>query len=183
MSTTLGGLLQKLLDYLWSFWPFIVVEPWEQSVIIRMGHVRKLSTSTNGIRGTGLQWVWPILETSYSHECNLETVETECQTVDGWTFTLGIQYRVKRLDLWLTNVRDGETAVCDAVRAAAARVLQSTGIQDDFGTRVKRSAKGYMRAWGVEILKVTPITVVEAPCLRLITDSSGGGGTSVHLSS
>ena len=178
---TLGALLQKFLDSIASFWPFTVVSPWEQGVIVRFGRIRKHALPTNGIRGTGLHWVWPLIEQAYGQECNVEVMETEPQTVDKWTFTLGVQFQVRRLDLYYTRIHDTEKAIADVVRAAAAQVASNGAIDDCFGDKVRRLARKRMTGWGVELVRVAPITIAESPVLRLILDRSAPAAPTFNL--
>jgi regulator of protease activity HflC (stomatin/prohibitin superfamily) len=167
--TGLGDLLQRLFDHLAMLVPWAIVQPWEQAIIVRWGVLRKLALADNGLRGSGFHPRWPIVDYVYQQECNLEVFETEPQTVAGLTFTLGLQFRVTRLDLYYVRINDPASAVADVVRSAAAEIARDAKPGPEFGDAVATLAKKRMHGWGVDLIRVAPITLTECPVLRIVT--------------
>lgn len=174
-------LLRALLGWLRTFWPFELIDPWEQGVELRFGQAVKLCTSKNGIRGSGVHFYWPVVGRVVASECNVEAWETEPQTVGERTFTLGIQARIDDLRLYFTNVQDDlKATVADTVRAAAGELaLEAERLDTAFAESVRELAQKRMRGWGVDVKRVSLITSTTAPALRLI--GAQRGGTSPEL--
>lgn len=174
MTNALGEFLSKTWEMVPRVWPFIVNHPWEQHVIYRFGVVRKLCTSTNGIRGTGLHWIWPGgLETVVSRETNSDRFVTPPQTFDKFTFSFVGECKIKRLDLFYQRVNDEPLpevvkAVCSAASAADHEGMAPGTPQ--FLAFVAKTATARMRGWGVELSWLEYHSVSECNVLRLLVD-------------
>jgi len=169
---SLADLLNSFGEYLGRLWPFAIVLPWEQGVRLFAGRITRLLTHENGLRGTGLHCHWPIIGDVYKLESNVEVFETEPQTVDDTTFTLGLQTRIDRLDLFYANVNDDlKATVADAVRAAAGEV-SLTMEREAWCQAVRDLAAKRMSGWGVRLIRVSVITATKSPVLRLIVGHS-----------
>lgn len=171
----LGDLIQKLLDHLFMLWPFAVLAPWERGAKIRLGRVVKECTATNGIRGSGLHWVWPFIETMYTQEANVELFATRPQTIDGITFEFVGQCQLTSAGDFYTAVNDDlVTTVGNIVAAAASDTILAHGREGDekFKARTLRLARKRIRGWGIRIAWIALRDVTESPTLRLITSGS-----------
>lgn len=168
----LGDLLQKLLDHIFMLWPFAQLEPWERGAKIRLGHVRKECTASNGIRGSGLHWVWPFIEGMWTQECNVELFATRPQTIDGITFEFVGQCQLVHAGDFYTTVNDDFiTVVGNIVAASASDVILKHGRDGDerFKRRTLTLARKRVRGWGIKITWIALRDVTESPTLRLIT--------------
>lgn len=172
--SNLGEILSQLWSAIPRLWPFIVSHPWEQHVIYRLGRVRKLCTSTNGIRGTGLHWIWPGgLETVSSRETNTDRFYTPPQTFDKLTVRFVGECRIKRLDLFYQRVNDELLPEVTKVVCAAAAHVENMGTTPGtyaYLPGVLAEARKRMRGWGVELSWLEYQTVAESQVLRLLLD-------------
>ena len=168
----LGDLIQKILDHLFMLWPFVTLAPWERGAKVRLGRVVKECTPQNGLRGTGLHWVWPFLETLYHQEANVELFATRPQTIDGITFEFVGQCQLVDAGAYFVAVNDDLiTTVGNIVAAAASDVIEKHGRERDekFKKRVLTLARKRTRGWGLKIHWIALRDVTESPTLRLIT--------------
>ena len=180
--TTLADLLRALADHVRGWWPFTVLDPWEQGVKLLFGRVVLECNAQNGIRGTGVHWSYPFVGRIIASECNVEVFETEPQTVrtaDGLdvTFTLGVQVKIDRLALYFQNVNDElKPTVGDTTRTAAAELARTATLADmakaSWPDELTKLAQTRMHGWGVKIRRVGFVTFTTAPTLRLITGRS-----------
>ena len=182
---SLAELFSSFGEYLGRLWPFAIVLPWEQGVRLFAGRITTLLTHENGWRKTGLHMHWPLIGDVYKLESNVEVFETQPQTVrtpDGneATFTLGLQCRIDRLDLFYANVNDDlKATVADAVRSAAGELAShGIGLLEPWCAAVRDLAAKRMAGWGVRLLRVSVITMTHSPVLRLISTNPFSSTTS-----
>jgi regulator of protease activity HflC (stomatin/prohibitin superfamily) len=168
----LGDLLKQLLDHVFMLWPLAVLAPWERGAKIRLGQVVQECTPHNGIRGSGLHWVWPFVEVMYTQESNVELFGTRPQTIDGITFEFVGQCQLTNAGDFYTAVNDDlVTVVGNIVAASASDVLEKHGRETDekFKRRALALARKRIRGWGIRIAWIALRDVTESPTLRLIT--------------
>lgn len=179
MTNALGEFLSKLWEAIPRLWPLIVNHPWEQHVIYRFGVVRKLCTDSNGVRGTGLHWIWPGgLETVASRETNSDRFQTPPQTFDKFTFSFVGECRITRLDLFYRRVNDEPLPeVVKVVCSAASHAIEEGALTPGtprFVPAVLKAARARMRGWGVELTWLEYQSVAECSVLRLLVDREAG---------
>lgn len=172
--TALSELLSRVVENITDLWPFRVLHPWERGAKIRLGRVVKECTASNGIRGTGLHWVWPLIEDLWTMESNVELFATRPQTIDGITFEFVGQCQLTDASAFWTLVNDDLiTTVGSIVAAAASDVIEKHGREHDgkFKKRVLALARKRTRGWGFRIHWIALRDVTESPTLRLITSA------------
>lgn len=171
-----GDFLKEAVAWLYEFWPLRIVTDWEQGVRVRAGRATALLTSENGLFGSGLHVFWPGFGEIYVDDVNIRTIETEPQTVQGVTFSLGIKFRTKDLRAQYLKIHDPDDTVADEARSAAGLAALEHGLTletaAEFGPRVLEQIKKETRGWGQDVLAVRLINVTEAPALRLLGVSS-----------
>jgi regulator of protease activity HflC (stomatin/prohibitin superfamily) len=174
---SIANLFAQFGEYIGRLWPLAIVLPWEQGVRLFAGNITRLLTHENGWRGTGLHVHWPVIGDVFKLESNVEVFETQPQTVrtlDGKevTFTLGLQCRIHRLDLFYAQVNDDlKETVADAVRSVAGetaltRTAAELGVE--WSQTVRDLAATRMQGWGVKLLRVSIITMTQSAALRII---------------
>lgn len=163
---------QKLLDEILALIPVTIVLAWQRGVRTRFGVIDKKGdrTSTNGFRGTGIHFYWPIIGSLTRWECNIEVFETAPQRFGDQTFSLLVQCKIDDLSLYFKNVQDElKDTVGDTVRAAAGEIALTTDELDPiWAEAVRKLAHARMRGWGVDIKRVSIATVTRTPALHLI---------------
>ncbi len=174
---TIGELIAHFAQYIYGFWPIRVVNSWEQGVLVRAGQVRKLLTSDNGIRGTGLHFFCPGLSEVWKQEANIETILTPSQThttEDGVSvcFNLAVRYLVVDLSKVYTSIHDiGATLVAELASSAGALVGESTyeEARAQLGDDVWRDLSERFEGWGIELQAIELANFARARALRVIT--------------
>jgi len=174
---SLADFFQKLLDHVSALIPVKIIFAWQRGVRTRFGVIDKDGdrTSSNGVRGTGVHFYWPIIGTLTCWECNLEVFETAPQRVGDQTFSLLVQCKIDDLSLYFKNVQDElKEAVGDTVRAAASEIaLISPELDTNWAEVVRKLAHTRMRGWGVDIKRVSIATATRTPALHLISAPRG----------
>lgn len=182
----LGDFLKQAADWIKGWWPFRIVREWEQGIRVQGGAITKLLTHNNARRPfPGVHAFWPRLGQVIVEECNWDVAETPPQTLptcDGHSVTVAfaIQYRIRDLRLYYTNIHDQEPTIVAQVRGAAGQVVPELGLEGLQKTLPEAMAEAVRRntyGWGLEIRHVTPTTIVEAQALRLIGDKPGTPST------
>lgn len=170
-----GDFLQQMVAWAYEiFWPFRIIQEWEQGVRLRSGNVTYLCTSKNGIRGTGIHAYWPVIGEIISEDCNTRVVETPWQTVGGTSWTLAARYKIRDLGKLYVEIQDHEDTIVNVIASAAAELAGMLDGADhtetEFTHEVKRLAANRLTKWGVTLLEVSLYNRVEANALRLLQE-------------
>lgn len=176
---TFGELLSALGERLYGLWPFRIITDWEQGVRVFSGRATRLLTSSNGIFSSGVHWFCPLLGSIESENANIAVVETDIQTIaslDGKqaTFSLGVKYRVRDLRAVYTKIHDVDDTILEQVRSSAGNTvpgLQWNDMRERLGPTVEKDVRARMYGWGIEIIEVAPINLIDAQAIRLIQES------------
>lgn len=172
MLDKLIDLLVSVLD-LFRFW--IVVEPYEQIVVTRLGPVHRVLLTS------GFYWKLPFnidRETGDVVVPRTHDMPMQCFTLkDGTTVAVGpvITYRTNDVEKLLMEAEDAETAVRDAARGTIRETLQpftweqllDSNLTDILTKAVRKMAW----KWGVEVIQVSLADVCKVKVLRVIDGS------------
>ncbi len=181
----LGEFLLKAAEWIYEFWPFRIVNDWEQGVRILGGHVTKLLTSTNARRPfTGIHAFVPGVGEILVREANVETPETNLQdflSADGtaWCAAFSITFRIKDLRALYLKVHDYEETLvgeAKAAVAAAGRTLTDLEMGEKLETVALEEAKKQTRGWGLELMRIRPTTLTKVQALRIVGDAPSVSG-------
>jgi len=175
---TLGEFLQQLIEWVYDLWPVRIIREWEQGVRLRNGNRTKLLTSTNGVKGGGIHFFWPLIGEVQSEEVNVRVVETSWQTLttkDGHavSFSLAARYRIRDLGKMYVAIHEHEDTIQNQLSVAAAEAIQGIDLADldaMLATAVREIAKKRLTDWGVTVLEVSLFNRVEAQTLRLLNE-------------
>ena len=175
---TIAEILALLGERIYGLWPVRLVADWEQGVRIVFGNIKSTLTSTNGIGGRGVHFFWPFISMIITEDCNIVVVETALQTVSTKdakeaTFSMGVKYRIRDLKLVYAKIHDQEETVLEQVRSTAglvARSIRWEELPDKFGPTVEAEVKKKMHGWGIEIIEISPINLIDAQAIRLIQE-------------
>src|ERR1700723_2090666 len=111
--------IKNLLDYILSIFKiWVIIQPWEQGLRIRMGKKVKL---VNG----GMYFKFPYLDSYYIQSIRLRVISLPMQTVttkDGHTVTLNgsIGYQIKDIQKMYTSLFHPELTIANIVMSALA---------------------------------------------------------------
>lgn len=174
---SLGEFFQKVLEWLYEFWPLRIVNAWEQGVRLRAGNPTKLLTSTNGIWGSGVHGFWPLLGEIITEDVNQCVIETSWQTIptkDGHSisFSLAARYRIRDLVKLYTQIHEQEETIENQLCAAAGTAVPELNLDeiDGLPDLVQKEARKRLTEWGVTLLEVSIYNRVEAQTLRLMQE-------------
>lgn len=150
---------------------FIVVDQWEQGVVLRWGRL------TRAI-GPGLRWHWPLAERALTVVTVPTTDKAPTQSFtlpDGRTLavTLTVTWHVRDAETNLLRIADSKGVLSDCIAGALADTIQTADngdLQDPtrLARKVKRLANIRGRQWGISVSRVAFVDYVEAPTYRLI---------------
>ncbi len=167
-------LFQVVADFLkaaWGyFWPFFVVDQWEEAVVLRLGrHHRSVKP--------GFHWKWPWFEQVFEQRITTSTVPSASQsltTKDGKNIVVSgiIKYRVTDVKIFLTETEEPIDAVGDLTQGIIKNVIMaktweeclSTGLDNEITKKVRVEAK----RWGIEVEQVTLGSLAILRSFRLI---------------
>lgn len=175
---TLGEFLQQLIEWVYDLWPIRIIREWEQGVRLRNGNRTKLLTSSNGVKGGGIHFFWPLIGEIQSEEANVRVVETSWQTLttkDGHavSFSLAARYRIRDLGKLYVAIHEHEETIQNQLSVAAAEAIQDIdlcNLDKSLATAVREIAKTRLSEWGVTLLEVSLFNRVEANTLRLLNE-------------
>lgn len=175
-----GDFLLKAAEWVYHFWPFRIVNDWEQGVRLRGGHAVKLLTSANARRpGRGVHAFWPGVGEILVREVNIEAPETDLQdfiSLDGtpWCAAFAITFRIRDLRALYLKVHDYEETIIAEAKAAAAAAGRTLS-DDEMGERLEEMALGEAKkqthGWGLDLLRIRPTTLSRVQALRLVGDA------------
>lgn len=175
---TLSDFLTKAVDWIYDFWPLRIVREWELGIRLQSGSIVKQLDAGNGIRKSGVHWFIPRLGEIIVHECNLEVVETEPQTIetaDGYSVTVqwAVTYCITDLINYYVSIQNQDDTVLGAVRAAAGEIIPTLAWETraDWARLMMEAIGEQSVNWGLDVKAVKPTTLVRAQTLRLLTDT------------
>ena len=112
------------------------------------------------------------------NETNIEVTETELQThttSDGVavTLSLGLKFRIKDLRRMYVNIHDPIDTLSNQICSAVGRCITSmpyAELSKQLAELVTREIYADMEEWGIEVVNIDLINLVQARPLRLIMD-------------
>lgn len=175
----LGEFLQKVIEWLYEFWPVRVVNDWEQGIRLRGGRVVKLLTSRNGFFGSGLHAFWPLLGEIMTDNAVVDVNETAMQTnttKDGQTvsFSLGLKYAINDLQKLYLQIQDHHETILTEAQGCAGQWVPSLDLEEldkHLANSIFKDLDERLEEWGVDLKDVTVINLTTARTFRLIGDS------------
>lgn len=165
--------IKNLLDYILNIFKiWIIVQPWEQGLRVRMGKHIKL---VNG----GMYFKFPYLDSYYIQQIRLRVISLPMQTVttnDGHTVTLmgSIGYQMTDIEKMYTTVYHPELTIANVVMNEVAdyvynndlKTIKANFVEEHVLSKVKKLDYGI----DVQSFKLTGFAVVKT--FRLIQDGA-----------
>lgn len=170
-------MLDRLIDLfvgfldLFRFW--IVVEPYEQVVVTRLGPVHRVLTDP------GFYWKLPFSIDREAQDIVAPAARDMPMQVftlrDGTTVAVGpvITFKTNDVRKLLMECDDAEAAVRDSARGAIRETLQPLTwdelLTSDLTDILTKAVRKTAWKWGVEVIKVSLADVAKVKVLRVIT--------------
>lgn len=170
MLDRLIDLLVSFID-LFRFW--IVVEPYEQIVVTRLGPVHRI------LKTPGFYWKLPFNIDREAVDVvvpSAHDMPMQCFTLaDGTTVAVGpvITFRTNDVEKLLMGAENAEAAVRDAARGTIRETLQPLRwpdlLREDLTELLTKAVRKMAWKWGVEVLQVSLADVCKVRVVRVIT--------------
>ncbi len=182
--------LAELLTTVWEaitscVAPYQIVPEWQSGVKTRLGKITKTCRHTNGVRGTGLHFYWPIIGGIDLQDTNTSTIQTDDQTLttrdnESIVVAMTIAYRIKDAGRFYKYIHDQDETIQNVVESEVGRAVPQldwwqNGERDNWGltenlvTTVEGEITPRLRRWGIEVIDVATHTMTRARTYRLIT--------------
>jgi regulator of protease activity HflC (stomatin/prohibitin superfamily) len=157
----------KTLGSSFAFW--VVVDPWEAGVILRLGNFnRKI--------GVGMHFKIPFIENAIIQNTATTTTSLSAQSIvapDGIVYTVEgvVKWSVSDIRPFACDIWDSENVIIDSAKSAMADVISKHGAKD-IGNQVATKSRIALRKYGIAVDTITITTLAPVKCFRLITDNS-----------
>ena len=167
---TLGEFLVAIFEYLYGYWPFRIVQQWEQGIRLRFG---KVTASL----GPGLHMFWPAFGEILTATAGVVDVnQTGSQTVEDSggvpvTFSIVFKYRLLDLRRMYTQLQDHDDSVVNEIVGSAASLIATMDgddLAEELPEAVYSDLVGRLEEWGVELLGIQFADFCRAGTLRLL---------------
>lgn len=169
-------MFEKLLELLVSGWtalaPFIVIEPWQGGVVLRMGRYHRSI-------GEGFHWKWPLIEGVYDVPTCTTTMRLPPQTLTtkdgtGVVCAAVIKYAIRDPVPYVTQVMDQVDVLADVTMGA---ILTAVSEVDYEATRhalperqVLESVRKQVNKYGFKVEAVTFTDFGKVRSFRLVQE-------------
>lgn len=151
-------LVQLLIEFARLFQCWIVLDPYEEGVLVRLGKVKK-------ILGPGFHWCWPFYVdmvhyqnvTPSAHSLGDQSMITKDGKNIGYNAI--ITFRIKDIEKATMEVHDTDHAVMDACEGEIGRVLRESTYEEIVGMgdileRLTAACRKRGWRWGIEVMSV-----------------------------
>jgi regulator of protease activity HflC (stomatin/prohibitin superfamily) len=180
-------MFDRLFEILQSMWdallPWVVLQPWEAGILVRLGRVKK-------VIGPGFHWIIPFRVDAMWHESVTPTTHhingLSTTTKDGRSigFDAIITYQITDIEKALTKVTSVNDAIVDTCKGVIGTALSESTWDDVLHGRSTEELTKLCRArgwkWGIEVMAVQLAGVCAVKNIRLSGSASGGELTVTH---
>lgn len=164
-------MFSELLEFIQKvgrfFLPFVVVDQWEEGVILRFGKF-------NRTIGPGFHWVIPWIDYPVRVSAVTTTTSLKAQSVvtkDGRVVTAEaiIRWRLQDVKAFVLDVWDANNVIVDTTQGAIADALRSVEFDSpELHKRVLAESRKALVRFGVKVESVTLTTLAPVRVMRLI---------------
>lgn len=174
-------MFDKLIDAIMQFGARLrcctVIESYESGVIMRLGNCRKVVTSKNGLFGTGLQPMWPLLESDITEAIKPRVVSfsgRSLMTRDSKNVVVGLTMTLRIGDVQkaLLEVHDADNCINDIGQLVAARTIQQFNYVDLtselFAKELLSNARERGEQFGIDVMDIGLSEIALARTIRLV---------------
>ena len=165
--------------------PYAIINEWEQGVKTTFGRIVKTCRNTNGVRGTGLHFYWPVIGCIHSQDTNTSTMQSDDQTLttrDGETVVVAMTmaYRIKDAGRFFRWIHEQDETIQNVIESAVGRAVpgldwwadgkqKNWGLVENLVEMVSEECTPRLHRWGVDVIDLAAHTMVRCRTYRLIT--------------
>lgn len=166
--------IERLIEFLTGAWdllaPFEVLHPFHAGVVLRLGKF-------NREIGPGLNWKWPLLETTIVATVCLTTMRLPPQsltTKDDVQVVVSsiVKYRIVNVQPFLLDIWDQTDVLADVIAGATQQVVNGAEfkqlVAEDAEKKVATAVRRQVNRFGFEIDSVTFTDFGRVRSLRLL---------------
>jgi regulator of protease activity HflC (stomatin/prohibitin superfamily) len=170
-------MFEKLIDILtnWAslLAPFVIVNPYEEGVLNRVGKFKKVISP-------GIHFKIPILDeviTQYTVTTTLSLPAQSLYTIDKQNIVVKgvVKYKISDVKIFLLEVYDAQDAISDMTQSIIKNIIMSKTVEEcidpEIDNILTKKARVEVRKWGVEINQVTLTDLAPIRSFRLINDT------------
>jgi len=170
-------MFDKLIELLSTWWnyitPVVIIPTYEEAVLLRFGHFKKLLHP-------GLHVKLPILDEVLAHHVVVTTLSLAAQSLytrDKQNIVVKgvIKYRIADVKIFLLEVFDAQDALADITQSIIKNIVISTTIDDcidpEMDNILTKKVRVEARKWGVDVQQVTLTDIAPIRSFRIINDS------------
>jgi len=148
--------LQHLLEQLTALWelllPWVVVEAYENGVVLRLGRYHRTLTP-------GFHWKIPLAERYIGTNVVVTTLNLGSQSLTtrdgkGVVVSAIVKYHIADVSKFLLEVNDAADAIADVAMAGIRQVVNRTAWEEfdgDTDAAMEALVRDEVRRWGIEI--------------------------------
>lgn len=169
-------MFEKLIDIItnWasSLAPFVIVNPYEEGVLNRLGKFKKIVSP-------GIHFKIPIVDeviTQYTVTTTLSLPAQSLYTIDKQNIVVKgvVKYKITDVKVFLLEVYDSQDAISDMTQSIIKNIIMSKTLDECIDPEIDgvltKKARVEVRKWGVEINQVTLTDLAPIRSFRLIND-------------
>jgi regulator of protease activity HflC (stomatin/prohibitin superfamily) len=157
-------MLQPIIDLLTSWWewlvPFVVIEQYEEAIVLRLGNWNRTITSKNGVLDSGFHFIWPFgIENYLTQSIVVTTMDIDSQsltTKDGKSIVVSsvVKYRVDDIKKFLLEISDQVSAISDITMSKIKQVITQTNwseIDNSTDLKIAELIRSSISQYGIKI--------------------------------
>jgi len=152
--------------------PFVIVNPYEEGVLNRVGKFKKVISP-------GIHFKIPILDevvTQYTVTTTLSLPAQSLYTIDKQNIVVKgvVKYKISDVKIFLLEVYDAQDAISDMTQSIIKNIIMSKTVEEcidpEIDNILTKKARVEVKKWGVEINQVTLTDLAPIRSFRLIND-------------
>ena len=170
-------MFDKLIDLLSDWWsyitPFVIIPTYEEAVLLRFGHFKK-------VLGPGFHVKLPLFDEVISQHVVVTTLSLAAQslyTKDKQNIVVKgvIKYRIADVKTFLLEVFDAQDALADMTQSIIKNIIISSSLEQcidpEMDNVLTKKTRMEAKKWGVDIQQVTLTDIAPIRSFRIINDS------------
>ncbi len=163
-----------------AFIPWVIVDPYEQAIILTWGKCTRLISNDDGMFGTGFHWKWPLIQQFMEQSIVVTTMDLSSQsltTKDGKSIVVSsiVKYRVDDITKFLLGISDQFSAIADITAAKTKQVITQSDwehIDSSTDLKIAELVRDEVKKYGIRIEPKGIVLVDLQVCrsIRLLQD-------------
>lgn len=167
-------MFDKIISLLQQFFhvltPFVIIDEWEEAVILRFGKYRRTLKS-------GLYFKIPFIDSVWKHTVITQSIDIPPQsltTADGQNVVVKgiIRFTIFDIKTFLLTITEPKDVLMDTTGGMIRDIVEETEWWDmnDLDVRLTREVSKFVKKWGIKVEKVTLTDLQIASSIRIIQD-------------